>query len=141
MEAIDGFPPNQILRDRGITMGKFHCQVVGLQHHMSLQTIKGLASYAEETPLRMILEREPTNVHDENAIKVLINDKRLKSREFGPLPYFIGYLPRRVAAVMATGLDNGTTHVLRARLVSVDIEHMQAKALISVRKTAGKQAI
>ena len=43
------------------------------------------------TPIKVILEREPNNPHDQNAIKILIAADTLR-------PTMIGYMPREIAA-------------------------------------------
>ena len=43
---------------------------------------------------KLVLKREPTNQHDENAVKVL-NGKKM-----------LGYLPRQAAAILAPVMDN-----------------------------------
>ena len=45
----------------------------------------------EHAPIQVILEREPNNPHDQNAIKILIAADTLR-------PTMVGYMPREIAA-------------------------------------------
>jgi hypothetical protein len=99
--------------------------VVGVNHHLKKEDQEKLAQLV---PLHAVLERQPENPHDENAIKVMVVDDRLRQR------YFVGYLRRQVAAVLAGGLDNGTRKVQQARLEKLDPERGMGEIFVVLKK-------
>lgn len=70
---------------------------------------------APNTPLE--LEREPDNAHDMNAIKVLLP---APSPSQGRKARFLGYIPGRVAVLLAGLLDATPGEVARVSLKTVD---------------------
>ncbi len=66
------------------------------------------ATFANSQRLSVELERETTNKHDKNAIKVIGVCRRGR--------YFVGYVPKDVSAHIAR---SGMYDVLRARLVRI----------------------
>lgn len=93
---------------------KYEFTVVGLSHHVTRSLMKEIEEFV---PFRVRLEREPDNAHDSNAISVSIGSKRIPV-----YPMKLGYLRRKVAEVIAPGLDNGSVTIQKARLMSVDVE-------------------
>jgi len=63
-----------------------------------------MGEMVEAVPMEARLEREPRNIHDRNAIKVLVTDERFAHSN----DFHIGYLPRTIAALYAPRLDTGT---------------------------------
>jgi hypothetical protein len=49
--------------------------VVGIKYRVSISTRNALALDVGKKDLRVYLEREPENTHDENAVKVLMDTK------------------------------------------------------------------
>jgi hypothetical protein len=72
--------------------GDFECEVVGESHYQQAlgQLVGGKTSEGHEFACLALLEREPANRHDGNAVTVSIGG------------YKVGYLSRPHAAVMAT---------------------------------------
>lgn len=97
--------------------------VVGLSYRVTPAKLEKLAG---ETPLMAALVREPTNSHDENAVKVVITEKPYRD-------FHIGYLSRVVAAEIAPLLDAGMK-VEEAWLVEVDLVASTGELQAKVRK-------
>jgi HIRAN domain len=88
--------------------------VVGIQYRVTLPTRQEMNGL---TPFKVRLEREPENQHDENAIKVVIDDKTMKRNGM-----HIGYLSRQVAATWADALDEGILEIEEAWLTRMPDE-------------------
>jgi hypothetical protein len=73
--------------------------VVGLNYRLTISTMEDLA---HDVPLHCRLEREPSNSHDGNAIKVLVTEKPWAKKHE---PLHIGYLSRVVASEIAPRMD------------------------------------
>lgn len=76
--------------------------VVGIQHRVTMSTRNMMIDHL---PTTVALVREPENRHDENAIKVVINENGN--------PYHglhIGYLRAAVAAVWSLHIDVSEVH-------------------------------
>lgn len=58
---------------------------------------------------RYRLELEPSNPHDPNAVKVLV-DKYVYGRR-KPATYHLGYIPRKWSGTVATALKSNQFHV------------------------------
>jgi len=90
-------------KDRYASIGEasqFHTKIAGVSFEGRQDTIAGLTLGSE-----LILEREPENVHDANAIAV----------RFGALP--LGYISRGIAKHIAPLIDEGARY--RARIESL----------------------
>lgn len=70
--------------------------VVGIHHHT---TPPQLEEIIPELPLMAQLKREPDNLFDRNAVAVYVDQR--------PFNFKIGYLPRKVAEVVAPKIDAG----------------------------------
>src|SRR3954470_21608575 len=106
------------------------CAVVGVQHRITMSTRKLIAAKVKaEDGLGCVLFRERDNPHDENAIKVLIDDDPYRELH-------IGYLPRKVAAVIAPKWDSGKVEIKRVVLVGMTPHEGEGevKVTFSVRK-------
>jgi hypothetical protein len=58
---------------------------------------------------RYHLEREPSNPHDPNAVKVLVEDYQYGRRK--PRTYHLGYIPRKWSGTVSAALKNNQLHV------------------------------
>lgn len=58
---------------------------------------------------RYRLEREPSNLHDRNAVQICIDDYEYGRRK--PQSYHIGYVPRKWSAAVSAALANNSLHV------------------------------
>lgn len=100
------------------------------QHHDN-----STRSTAVEPGTPLILEREPCNSHDENAIKVLL-PASLGSR-------FLGYIPGRIAALLAPIIDaaSGTVACVTLKTQEEDsiIGRQTLPAVLEVRPLSGSK--
>lgn len=87
--------------------------VVGLQYRVTPHTLRQIKKSLDGAPLKVVLEREPENTHDENAIKVVVAEPPCKGMH-------IGFISRITAAVIAPALDSGKISDVHAWLVDVD---------------------
>jgi len=55
---------------------------------------------------RYLLEREPSNPHDPNAVKVLVENYEYGRRK--PRTYHIGYIPRKWSGTVSAALKNNS---------------------------------
>lgn len=85
--------------------------VVGMGYRLSVDKRNELDELA---PFKVKLEREPKNLHDENAIQVVMDDKTMKNNGMQ-----IGYLPRLVAGAWAPALDSGKLKILESWMTAV----------------------
>jgi hypothetical protein len=58
---------------------------------------------------RYLLEREPSNPHDPNAVKVLVEEYQYGRRK--PRTYHLGYIPRKWSGTVSAALKNNRLHV------------------------------
>ncbi len=58
---------------------------------------------------RYTLEREPSNPHDPNAVKVLVENYAYGRRK--PQTYHLGYIPRKWSGTVSAALKNNRLHV------------------------------
>jgi len=105
--------------------------MVGMQHRLTMSTRRMLRGHVAEAPVICMLEREPGNPADENALMVKVHDV--------DSPYdkmHIGYVPRKVAAEMSPRIDSGEIVVTVAYLVDVMPEDGEGGLQVRI-KTAG----
>ena len=111
-------------------MSEMKLDVVGMNHRLLPGKRRTLATYIETSPLKCKLQREPDNIYDKNAIKVLVTDSRLnKSR------LHIGYVRRGTAEVVAQGMDSGRLKVKSCHLTDVDVTHGSGSLTVVFLKT------
>lgn len=103
--------------------------VVGMKHRISVSTRRMIESHVEETTMECNLLRERDNVHDENAIKVVIVTKPYQG-------FHIGYIQREVAAVMAPMLDSGDATVAACVLTEWNSQEATADLAVIVQTPA-----
>jgi len=114
-----------------------HFDVVGAQYRMTHDTMRILDELAHEDELECDLEREPNNVADSNAIKVLVTDPRLRQDHplvFGSDRFFVGYLRRQTATVIGPGMDKGKVKVKVAWLESLNPESGQGVVRVELKR-------
>lgn len=93
---------------------KIEIGVVGLLHRTTGPTRKLLETLLEKHPIEMKLEREPRNRFDNNAIKVIIGEGKMKNLH-------IGYVPKEIAKVLAPAMDSGKAKDTRGIMTEIDI--------------------
>jgi HIRAN domain len=101
--------------------------VVGIRHRFTADSRRELAGLV---PFAVGLKREPLNIHDENAIAVLVLDDKLS--DFRGMK--MGYLTRQVASAWALLIDSGKVEVLSAVIEAVDAEDGTARVKVAIRK-------
>lgn len=89
---------------RGPEVKSVELTCVGVSHRVTPATVKKISAALEFGVLSCELVREPENVHDHTAIKVVISEAPYKGLH-------IGYLMRGVAAEYARRLDKGRISV------------------------------
>lgn len=105
-------------------------EIVGIHYRVTPYTRKMLASHAAQKPLKVVLEREPLNTHDKNAIRVVLISTPLKGLH-------LGYVPRGVAEVLSPKLKSGKVTIIEATVPVVRAEDGDADLEIAftTRKT------
>jgi hypothetical protein len=112
-------------------MKKLELTVKGMHYRVTISTLRDLEHAVENDSVQCKLVREPTNSHDENAIKVEITE-RPWAKEHGA--FHIGYLDREVAEMYAPLMDGGTfPFKMKCRLIDVDPEHGTGTVELSKR--------
>lgn len=99
--------------------------LVGLRHRVTPTTLRELEKM---TPIKAKLERDPENLHDENAISVSLMEK--PHRDFQ-----VGYVARGVSAEIAPRMDEGKFFVEEAWITEIDAAEGQGEILVKYRKT------
>lgn len=107
---------------------KFETTVVGMQHRITPSTRRMLRARIEKSgPLEVLLIREHDNVHDENAIKVVMRKGAYKGMH-------VGYLSRQVVSEYAPALDELRIRITRAHITAVNVDDGTASLLIQFVK-------
>lgn len=105
-------------------MVKLPLTVVGVRHHVTISTIREMA---KDCPIKAKIEREPDNLHDENALAVIVLEKPQKGMK-------IGYIPRQTAAELSARIDAGQIEFVEAWLTEVDAESGVGELMTKVKK-------
>jgi hypothetical protein len=103
-----------------------------MRHRVTISTRRMIAAHLDEGEdgIECVLEREPLNLHDENAIKVIITN--------GPYDDFhLGYIAKEVAAKLAPKLDAGKALFVYSEIEEMDAQEGTATLLLTL-KTHGK---
>jgi hypothetical protein len=95
--------------------------VVGLQHRVTTSTRRWLARKVIDEPIFCRLDREPENIYDENAIKVVIQEGNYKDLH-------LGYIQRSVASVLALMMDTGEITDVLLSITDIDVDKGTAAA-------------
>lgn len=96
------------------------CTVVGLNYRV---TVGEQYELAKSVPQYALLEREPSNMYDGNAIQVKMMGDR-----------HIGYIPKDVAASLAPKLDSGDIQIVSVRVIEIDPDTGVGQLSIIFRK-------
>lgn len=109
---------------------RLELEVVGLHHRVTISTLSNLA---DDVPLHCKLEREPDNLHDENAVKVVVVEKPWAKKHEG---MHVGYIGRVTASVIAPAMDAGGSEwpYVDAWLTSIDTVNGKGELLLSTKK-------
>lgn len=107
-------------------------QVVGMKYRVTPATRHLIRKKVEhDGPIPVKLIREPENVHDPNAIKVVISGSAYKGLH-------IGYLMRGVAAEYAQRLDEKRFHFEDGLMPIVNDEDGEAEIVVKLVRTEKK---
>ena len=108
---------------------KLDLDVVGMQYRITRSTAHKLQM---KCPIPVVLEREPENFDDENAIKVII------AKDADVFPGMqLGYVRRRTAEVLSLAWDAGKLQIHEAQLTKIDAEKGEGR--MWVRLTGSKK--
>lgn len=75
-------------------------KIAGVTKGNRQKALKRIAEVYSLEQVQVRLERDRANLHDNNAVKVIINVN-------GSLDYIIGYIPKNLAYVISTLIDKG----------------------------------
>lgn len=92
--------------------------VVGMAHRVSQSSRKLIAARLEKGVIPCEILREPDNLHDHNAIMVIMDGQPFKDMR-------IGYIARAVAAKMAPLMDEGNLTPIESALTMVNADEGQ----------------
>jgi hypothetical protein len=114
-----------------IPKNRLDLDVVGLQYRVTLSTLHKLSTHC---PIPVVLEREPDNFHDENAIKVSIAKD---ADAFAGME--LGYVRRQTAAVLSLAWDAGKLKLHEAQLTKINA--VEGTGRMWVRFTGSKKLL
>lgn len=75
-------------------------RVYGVTKGNRQRALERIATRYSAAAVKVRLERDKANIHDNNAVKVIINVN-------GSVDYTLGYIPRNLAYIIAALLDKG----------------------------------
>ncbi len=111
--------------------------VVGMSYRLTPSTRKSLVRRVESETIPCEIRREPENMHDENALMVIVGKGEYKGMH-------IGYLPRQTALVLSPAIDSGEVQSVTGEITDIDAEQgvatmlLQFKAVVKVKRRAKK---
>lgn len=105
---------------------EFQIPVVGISYRLSVSSRRMLAAHVEEETVECILERDPENLHDKNAIKVVIINSPYER-------FHLGFVPREVARHLAPLLDDPSTELLAAVLLEMNAQEATAMLHVTLK--------
>lgn len=106
-----------------VTQSEF--QIRGVTHYLTRDTLKRLRGFY---PIAAKLVREPENLYDENAIKIVLNEPPERS-------FHVGYLARQVSAVLAPRMDSGRVRIKSAWVVKLTLHEHEDESVVRIRYT------
>lgn len=89
--------------------------IVGLNHRVTPSTRRLLEDRVKEGTISARLEREPDNIVDKYAVKVIISGSPYKGLH-------IGYIPKVTAAIMGPAIDAGKIDLETQQCEITDID-------------------
>lgn len=111
---------------------EFEIVVTGLRYRVTQSTRRMLHEKVKSGPIFCKLVREPENMHDENAIKVVIQEGNFKGMH-------IGYIQRGVAAALAVLMDAGEMSDVLLGITEIDVDDGTADATLQFMGPVGKR--
>lgn len=117
------------------TTHSLEIDVVGLQYRLTTSTRRYLAQKIDrEGPVFCSLVREPENLQDENAIKVVIREGNYKDLH-------MGYIQRTVAATLAPIMDGGSIEDEMLSVIALDVDKGTAEAVLEFTTPSGVKVV
>lgn len=104
-------------------MVKLTLMLVGARHRITPATIREISAAC---PLKVSIEREPDNAHDENALAVICLEKPWKKMQFG-------YVSRQTAAEFSPRIDKQELEIYAAWLTELE-DSGTGEMLVKARK-------
>src|SRR5437868_15260556 len=105
-------------------MGKLDLMLVGIRHRVTPATIREISTAC---PLKVRIDREPENFHDENALAVTCLEKPWRKMKFG-------YISRQTAAELSPRIDRHRIEITEAWLLNVDADAGTGELQVKFRK-------
>lgn len=107
-------------------------EVVGMQYRVTAHTRKMLAQHCTQGPIEVEIVREPMNVHDENALKVILLSTPYKGMH-------VGYVSRHTAVSLSPALDEKRATVVEAHITDIRAEDGDGDLVIGFTKRSTKR--
>jgi len=101
-------------------------QCVGMRHRVTPSTLRDMEALC---PLKVKFSREPENIHDANAIRVICNEKPWRDMH-------IGYVSRQTAAEISPRLDTGRIELVGGYLNNVNDGNGSGDMKVEFKKPA-----
>lgn len=108
-------------------------ELVGIQHRVTLSTRRFMQARVDEKKMGVEFKREPDNAHDPNAIAVYAGsdpDNPYKNMR-------LGYIPRKVAEVLAPAMDEGKMEFGPSFLTGIDVDKGVGDLQVKMRVRRG----
>jgi hypothetical protein len=102
---------------------KLEIPIAGMKYRVSISTRRMMVTHVEEETVECLLVRDPENTHDENAVKVVVENSPYSG-------FHIGFVPATVAKHLAPLLDDITTQV--AACVITEMDAIEGTAMLFV---------
>ena len=101
-------------------------QCVGMRHRVTPATLRDMEALC---PLKVKFSREPENIHDDNAIRVICNERPWRGMH-------VGYVARQTAAEISPRLDAGAIELVGGYLNDVNDESGTGHMKVEFKKPA-----
>ena len=101
-------------------------QCVGMRHRVTPSTLREMESLC---PLKVKFSREPENIHDENAIRVICNERPWRDMH-------IGYIARQTAAEISPRIDEHRIELVGGYLNDVNDSSGTGQMKVEFKKPA-----
>lgn len=108
---------------------QFDIPVMGMKHRLSVSTRRMLKDRVDEETVEAMLQPEPENPHDKNAVKVLVVNEPFAG-------FHLGYVPREVAAKLHPTLLSIDVEVVACVITEMDAEEGTANLYVSLKTPA-----
>lgn len=100
--------------------------VAGMKYRCAVSTRRMIQAHVEDETVECLLLRDPENPHDENAVKVLIENAPYTG-------FHIGFVPKDIAAKLAPLLDDADVTVAACIITEMDAVGATATLSLSLK--------